>query len=95
MPTTSAQRARVAMQVKLHTPEGKAAYARRKVIVEPVFGRIKSVMGFRRFSLRGLMKAPSEWGIVCACDGGQDCHARPRRPTIFHPLARSQVRGGA
>jgi len=66
-PTTSAQHARVAMKAKLGTAEGKAAYARRKVIVEPVFGQIKSAMGFRRFSLRGLLKASSEWGIVCAC----------------------------
>jgi transposase len=67
MPTTSAQHARFVMGVKLHTAEGRAAYARRKVIVEPVFGQIKSAMGFRRFSLRGLLKASSEWGIVCAC----------------------------
>jgi hypothetical protein len=67
MPTTSAQYARFAMQVKLHTPEGRAAYARRKAIVEPVFGQIKGAMGFRCFSLRGLLEAPSEWGFVCTC----------------------------
>ena len=67
MPTTSAQLARFIMGVKLHTAEGKAAYARRKVIVEPVFGQMKNAMGFRRFSLRGLLKASSEWGIVCTC----------------------------
>ncbi len=67
MPTTTAQHARFAMQVKLRTAEGRAAYARRKVIVEPVFGQIKSAMGFRRFSLRGLLKATSEWAIVCTC----------------------------
>ena len=67
MPKTGPQHARFAMQVKLRSPEGKAAYARRKVIVEPVFGQIKGAMGFRRFSLRSLLKATSEWGIVCAC----------------------------
>ena len=42
-------------------------YAKRKVIVEPVFGQIKGAMGFRRFSLRGLAKVPHEWGIVTLC----------------------------
>lgn len=67
MPKTGPQHARFAMQVKLRSVEGKAVYARRKVIVEPVFGQIKAAMGFRRFSLRSLLKATSEWGIVCAC----------------------------
>lgn len=66
-PTTSAQHARFAMQVKLKTERGTALYARRKVIVEPVFGQIKQAMGFRRFSLRGLDKVPDEWGIVSLC----------------------------
>ena len=66
-PTTSAQHARFAMREKLRSTEGKAAYARRKAIVEPVFGQIKGAMGFVRFSLRGLLKAPSEWAIVCTC----------------------------
>jgi transposase len=66
-PSTSADHARFAMQVKLHTPAGRAIYARRKVLTEPVFGQIKSAMGFRRFSLRGLLKVPSEWAIVATC----------------------------
>lgn len=37
------------------------------MIVEPVFGQIKQARGFRRFSLRGLAKVASEWGIVCLC----------------------------
>lgn len=53
------------MQEKLKTPEGKARYARRKAIVEPVFGWIKEVLGFRRFSLRGLAKVSAEWDLVC------------------------------
>lgn len=47
------------------SPEGEAAYRRRKVIVEPVFGWIKSVLGFRQFSLRGLRKTNAEWHLVC------------------------------
>lgn len=53
------------MRHKLRTPEGKAIYKRRKAIVEPVFGQIKEGRGFRRFSLRGLVKATAEWDIVC------------------------------
>jgi transposase len=54
------------MARKLRTKEGRAHYARRKVIVEPVFGQIKEAMGFRRFSLRGREKVSAEWHLVCA-----------------------------
>ena len=54
------------MQHKLRTGAGRAIYRRRKVIVEPVFGQIKEVRGFRRFSLRGLEKVRAEWKLVCA-----------------------------
>ena len=54
-----------AMTHRLNTIAGKAAYAIRKQTVEPVFGIIKSVMGFRQFSLRGLRKVTGEWNLVC------------------------------
>lgn len=54
-----------AMTQRLNTIAGKAAYALRKQTVEPVFGIIKSVMGFRQFSLRGLRKVTGEWNLVC------------------------------
>ena len=63
---TPAQLARAAMAAKLKTAEGKAVYARRKVIVEPVFGQIKQARGFRRFSFRGIEKVRAEWSFVCA-----------------------------
>jgi transposase len=53
------------MAAKVRTPEGRALYARRKVIVEPVFGQIKAARGFRRFLLRGLQKIRGEWRLVC------------------------------
>jgi transposase len=53
------------MAAKVQTPEGKALYARRKVIVEPVFGQIKEARGFRRFLLRGLATIRGEWRLVC------------------------------
>ena len=54
-----------AMTHRLSTLAGKAAYALRKQTVEPVFGIIKSVKGFRQFSLRGLRKVTGEWNLVC------------------------------
>ncbi len=53
------------MAAKLRTPVGQALYARRKAIVEPVFGQIKGARGFRRFLLRGLAKVRGEWRLVC------------------------------
>jgi transposase len=49
----------------LKTKAGRAAYALRKQTVEPVFGIIKSVMGFRQFLTRGLDKVQGEWTLVC------------------------------
>jgi transposase len=53
-----------AMAHRLTTPEGRKLYALRKQIPEPVFGIIKSVLGFRQFLLRGLDKARGEWSLV-------------------------------
>lgn len=53
------------MRRKLQTVAGRAIYARRKVIVEPVFGQIKQRQGFRQFLLRGIRKVQGEWALVC------------------------------
>jgi len=53
-----------AMAYRLQTPEGKKLYALRKHIPEPVFGIIKSVLGFRQFLLRGLENVNGEWTLV-------------------------------
>jgi len=53
-----------AMTHRLKTPEGRDLYALRKQTPEPVFGIIKSALGFRQFSLRGLDKARGEWSLV-------------------------------
>ena len=53
-----------AMHHRLQTPEGKKLYALRKQTPEPVFGIIKSVMGFRQFMLRGLENVQGEWSLV-------------------------------
>ena len=53
------------MARKLLTKRGRSIYARRKVIVEPVFGHIKEARGFRRFHLRGIVNVRGEWALVC------------------------------
>ncbi len=53
------------MRRKLQTKIGRAIYAARKAIVEPVFGQIKQARGFRQFLLRGLEKVQGEWALVC------------------------------
>lgn len=53
------------MKHALKSRAGRAAYALRKQTVEPVFGIIKSVMGFRQFLLRGLNNVRAEWTLVC------------------------------
>jgi transposase len=52
------------MAYRLKTPEGKRLYGLRKQTPEPVFGIIKSVMGFRQFLLRGLNNVQGEWDLV-------------------------------
>lgn len=53
------------MQEKLGTEKGRKTYSRRKGLVEPVNGWIKSILGFRQFSFRGLAKVVGEWTLVC------------------------------
>ena len=52
------------MAWRLRTKDGRVRYAKRKSTVEPVFGIIKHVMGFRQFSLRGLAAVTGEWTLV-------------------------------
>ena len=53
------------MTRKLRTTMGRSTYSKRKQIVEPVFGQIKEIRSFRRFSFRGHGKCRSEWDLVC------------------------------
>jgi transposase len=55
----------VKMAFKLQTEFGREIYRFRKCTVEPVIGIIKDVLGFRQFSLRGLLAAAGEWSLVC------------------------------
>jgi transposase len=53
------------MKRKLQTKVGRASYAARKCVVEPVFGQIKQARGFRQFLLRGKEKVKGEWALLC------------------------------
>jgi hypothetical protein len=84
----------VAMEQKLRTPEGQKRYLRRQASIEPVFGIIKRVLGFRQFSLRGLQKVALEWNLVCVAYNLKRLHkllslAKPRpnapKPTSLKP----------
>ena len=52
------------MKLRLRTRDGRGWYALRKQTVEPVFGIVKSIMGFRQFLLRGLQAVRGEWSLV-------------------------------
>lgn len=53
------------MARKLQTKKGRETYSKRNQIVEPVFGQIKVVRGFRRFLLRGLENVKGKWDLIC------------------------------
>jgi len=89
----------VTMRGRLQTAEGHAIYARRKTVVEPVFGQVKEPRGFRRLSFRGVDKIREEWLLICltqpaeAVPGGNGRHRwseAPRgaiRPRRMHGLS--------
>jgi transposase len=62
------------MRRKLKTKAGKAVYAARKAIIEPVFGQIKHARGFRQFLLRGIDKVRGEWSLVCLTHNILKCY---------------------
>ncbi len=55
------------MARKLRTKAGRAGYARRKAIIEPVFGQIDTVQGGKQVLLRGTQAAAAEWRLIAAC----------------------------
>jgi transposase len=63
------------MNHRLKTRDGRALYATRKCTVEPVFGIIKHVMGFRQFLLRGVKSVRGEWDLVCMAWNLKRLHA--------------------
>lgn len=68
----------VAMAEKLKTAAGRAIYRQRACTIEPVFGIIKHVLGFRQFLLRGLKKVSGEWNLVCLAYNLKRLHSLQR-----------------
>ena len=64
------------MRAKLRSPAGQAAYARRKAIVEPVFGVLKQQRGMRQFRTRGLHNAGNEFTLAILAYNLTRLHAR-------------------
>ncbi len=75
------------MAEKLSRPAGRAAYAERTWLSEAPNGWIKHVLGFRRFSLRGLATVQGEWDLVCLALNTKRLHALMRRNTRGMRLA--------
>jgi transposase len=75
-----------AMRAKLETAKGRATYARRKAVVEPVFGQIKEARGFRRFLLRGLERARAEWALICTGHNLLKLIAARRAAGVIDPI---------
>jgi transposase len=76
---TMAARLRLRMEERLRSEEGRRLYALRRTSVEPTFGMLKSVLGFRRFHLRGLEKVNIEWQLVSAALNCRRLARRVRR----------------
>ena len=85
------------MKHRLRTPEGKAIYAVRKSTVEPVFGIIKSVLGYRQFMRRGLENADAEWTLISLAWNLKRMHVlakpHPKTPVMAVCKAKSGVQG--
>jgi hypothetical protein len=83
------------MRRKLKTKAGKAVYATRKAIVEPVFGQIKQARGFRQFLLRGIEKVRGEWALLCLTHNILKCYRLSYEQGAFnkslHPYLLVQI----
>ena len=67
------------MKQRTETERGRKKYRMRQQTVEPVFGIIKKVMGFRRFLLRDLEKVEGEWALVCLAYNCKRLHRMMQR----------------
>jgi len=72
----------IAMQSKMKTAEARKIYANRKQTVEPVFGIIKAVMGFRSLHVRGLKNVATEWSLVSLAYNFKRLHALIATATV-------------
>ena len=79
------------MRSRLASEEGRALYARRKAVVEPINSQIRHARGFRRFSFRGLEAGGAEWALVCLCHNLLKIFRnRPEEAPFFAPPEREE-----
>lgn len=81
------------MRRTLRTKRGRVRYARRKAIVEPVFGQIKHGRGFRQFLLRGMRKVRGEWALICTTHNVLKLWTA-QRTRHRRPIFKARVGGG-
>jgi transposase len=91
---TEADPVREAMRTKVQSDEGKAIYRQRKMIVEPVWGEVKQVQGFREFHLRGEEKVRGEFLLVAIGHNLRKLHAmrNPKPDTLYRRERSTQKR---
>lgn len=88
IPKAATPKARMAR--KLRTKPGRAAYARRKAIIEPVFGQIDTVQGGKQVLLRGQAAAAAEWALLAQATTSANSSTTPGHPT--QPPGETQVK---
>ena len=82
------------MRSRLASEEGRALYARRKAVVEPINSQIRHARGFRQFSFRGLEAVGAEWALVCLCHNLHKIFRnRPEEAPFFAPPERRGTPG--
>jgi len=88
---------REAMRTKVQSDEGKAIYRRRKAIVEPVWGEMKEVQGFRQFHLRGEEKVECEFALLSLSYNLRKLHSvkHPKPSTVYKRVKSAQKRQNA
>ena len=79
------------MAAKLRRAGRRSRYRLRKQIVEPVFGQIKHVRGFRQFLLRGLQKVKAEWALICTAHNLLKLAKAAGWRDMRHPSCQNQI----
>jgi transposase len=85
---------REAMRTKVQSDEGKAIYRQRKAIVEPAWGEMKEVQGFRQFHLRGEAKVEGEFVLLALSYNFRKLHSAryPKQATLYKRERSAQKR---
>jgi hypothetical protein len=85
------------MRTKVQSNVGKAVYRKHKGIVEPAWGEIKEVQGFRQFHLRGEKKVAGEFVLLALSYNMRELHSaqNPKRATLYKREKSAQKQNNA